>query len=833
VQTFWQDVRYGLRMLGKNPGFASVAILTLALGIGANTAIFSLMDQIMLRRLPVKSPGELVILRSPGRGDGHVWTDGDAAQSFSYPAYKGLRDCPAVSGMLARFAFDASIASRGQTERGLGELVSGNYFEVLGVQPAFGRLLTADDDRVQSGHPLVVLSHVYWTQHFGGDPGILNQTLLVNNTPLTVIGVTQKGFEGIQVGQTPQIFVPMMMKPQMTPNRNGLDDWNDAWLAILARRKSGLSWEQTEAALTAAYRPLLEQQLATVKGWDQRRRALFLEKKIVLLPGASGRRTVQTDSGPALLTLFALVALVLLIACTNVANLLLAQGASRQREFAIRTAMGASRGRMIRQLVIESLLCAAAGGVFGLFIGLWLMNILTPEVVASGVSGLSTKLNVTVLAFASGTTLVAGVVFGLIPAWRVTRSSVTQTLKDQGSTGSAAMSHVRFRKFLVAGQVAFTLLLLAGACLFTKTLWNLRTQSLGLDTTNVITFSISPALNGYDTSRSIALIDQMRERFAALPGVKAVGSSELSTLTGSDMGANITVEGGPQLPEDQEHILYDPVSPGYFSAIGVPLMAGREFNSGDTSARGKVAIVNETMAKRFFPKRDPVGSHFGFGAGDAVKPDIQIVGVIKDNKQDHVRSEMAPYIFVPYAQRDKLSGMTFYVRTQQDPLQIADELRGSVRELDPNMPVYNLKTFQRVVDEDLLAERLIAGLSASFGVLAALLAAMGIYGVLAYLVIQRTREIGIRMALGAATRQVRRLIYKEMGYMVAAGALVGLPVAYGLARVSESLLYGVRANNPGIYLVALTVIAVIAAAACYLPVRRATRVDPMVALRYE
>jgi predicted permease len=832
VHTFWQDVRYGLRMLGKNPGFTTIAILTLALGIGANTAIFSLMDQIMLRRLPVKNPDELVILRSPGRGEGHVWTDGDAAQSFSYPAYKGLRDCSVVSGMLARFAFDASIASRGQTERGLGELVSGNYFDVLGVQPAFGRLLTADDDRVQSGHPLVVLSHAYWMQHFGGDPGILNQTLLVNNTLLTVIGVAQKGFDGIQVGQTPQIFVPMMMKPQMTPNRSGLDDWNDAWLAILARRKRGLSWTQTEAALTAAYRPLLEQQLATIKSWDQKKRALFLDKKILLLPGASGRRTVQTDSGPALLTLFALVALVLLIACTNVANLLLAQGASRQREFAIRTAMGASRGRMIRQLVIESLLCAAVGGALGLFVGLWLMNILTPEVVASGVSGLSTNLDGKVLAFASGTSLLAGVLFGLIPAWRVTRSSVTQTLKDQGSTGSVAMSHVHFRKFLVAGQVAFTLLLLAGACLFTKTLWNLRSQSLGLNTTNVITFSISPALNGYDTGRSIALIDQMRERFAALPGVKAVGSSEISTLTGTDMGANITVEGGPQLPEDQEHVLYDPVSPAYFSTIGVPLVAGREFNSGDTSVRSKVAIVNEAMAKRFFPKGDPVGSRFAFGSGN-VKPDIQIVGVVKDNKQDHVRSQMAPYIFLPYAQREKLSGMTFYVRTQQDPLLIADELRDSVRGLDPNLPVYDLKTFQRVVDEDLLAERLIAGLSASFGVLAALLAAMGIYGVLAYLVIQRTREIGIRMALGAASRQVRTLIYKEMGYMVAAGALVGLPVAYGLARVSESLLYGVRANNPGIYLAALTVIAVIAAAACYLPVRRATRVDPMVALRYE
>ncbi|MDQ1408690.1 MAG: putative transport system permease protein [Acidobacteriaceae bacterium] len=831
--TFWQDVRYGLRMLGKNPGFTAVAVLTMALGIGANTAIFSLMDQILLRRLPVKNPDQLVILRSPGPGEGHIWSDGDDAQSFSYPAYKGLRDGAAVSGMLARFAFEASIASGGQTERGLGELVSGNYFEVLGVRPAFGRLFTADDDRRQGGHPLVILSHGYWMQHFGGDPGILNHTLLVNNTPLTVIGVAQEGFDGIQVGQTPNIFVPMMMKPQMTPNSNGLDDWNDGWLAILARRRADLSWTQTEAALTAAYRPLLEQQLATIKGWDQKERALFLDKKILLLPGASGRRTVQTDSGPALLTLFALVALVLLIACTNVANLLLAQGASRQREFAIRTAMGASRGRMMRQLLIESLLCAAAGGAMGLAIGLWLMNILTPEVTASGVSGLSAKLNGTVLAFAGGTTLLAGVLFGLIPAWRVTRSSVTQTLKDQGSTGSVALSHVRFRKFLVAGQVAFTLLLLAGACLFTRTLWNLRSQSLGLDTTNVITFSISPALNGYDTARSIALIDQMRERFAALPGVKAVGSSEISTLTGTDMGANITVEGGQKLHDDQVHVLFDPVSPAYFSAVGVPLVSGREFNAGDTSTRSKVAIVNETMARRFFSKRDPMGARFAFGSGDAVKPDIQIVGVVKDNKQDHVRSEMAPYIFLPYAQREKLSGMTFYVRTQRDPLLIADELRDSVRGLDPNLPVYHLKTLQRVVDEDLLAERLIAGLSASFGVLAALLAAMGIYGVLAYLVIQRTREIGIRIALGAATGQVRKLIFKEVGFMVVAGALVGLPVAYALARLSESLLYGVRANNIGIYLAALSVVAVIAAAACYIPVRRASQVDPMVALRYE
>jgi predicted permease len=325
----------------------------------------------------------------------------------------------------------------------------------------------------------------------------------------------------------------------------------------------------------------------------------------------------------------------------------------------------------------------------------------------------------------------------------------------------------------------------------------------------------------------------MRERFAALPGVMAVGSSEISSLTGTDMGANITVEGSPQLPEDQEHVLYDAISPAYFSAIGVPLVAGREFNFGDTGTRSKVAIVNETLVKRFFPKGNAVGSRFTFGSGNAVKPDIQIVGVVKDNKQDHVRSEMAPYIFLPYAQREKLSGMTFYARTQQDPLLIADELRHTVRGLDPKLPVYDLKTFQRVVDEDLLAERLIAGLSASFGILAALLAAMGIYGVFAYLVIQRTREIGIRIALGAASAQVRTLILKEVGFMVVAGALVGLPVTYALARLSESLLYGVRANNVGVYLLALSVIAVIATAAGYLPVRKATQVDPMVALRYE
>jgi predicted permease len=835
MRAIWQDIRFGARMLAKHPGFTAIAVLTLALGIGANTAIFSLVSQVLLRRLPVQNPSELVVLRSPGPMRGHVWSDGDEAQSFSYPMYKGLRDTNSIfSGMLARFAVPASIASRGQTERGSGELVSGNYFDVLGLRPAMGRLFTPDDDRVPGAQPVVILSHAYWTRRFGGDPSVLNQTLLVNNTPLTIIGIAPAGFTGIQVGQSADVFVPLMMKGQMTPERNGLEEWDNYWLAILARRKPGLSLAQAEAGINAVYRPLLQEQLAQINGWDPQKRQKFLEKKVLLVPGAKGRTTLQSDSGQPLIALFVMVALVLLIACTNVANLLLAQGAARQRELAIRAAMGASRGRMIQQLLAESLLCALAGGAAGLLIGAWLMNLLTPMVASNlSVKGLSTSLDMGVLSFAAGATLVSGVFFGLLPAWRVTRTAVAQTLKDQATTTSAGSSYVSARKMLVAGQVAFTLLLLSGAFLFTRTLWNLRKQNLGLRTENVVTFAVSPILNGYDTPRTIALIDQLRARMAAVPGVRAVGTSELGTLTGSDMGSNVTIEGSKDLAAEDSHINFDPVSPGYFSTLGVPLLSGREFNEGDGSGKSKVAVISEAMAKKYFAGRNPLGLHFAFGAGNDIKPNIEIVGVVKDVKQDHVRSADLPYIYLPYAQQPTIREMTFYTYTQQDPLLAVSALRSTVQQLDANLPIFGIKTMERVVDEDLFGERMVAALSATFGTLAALLAAMGIYGVLAYLVVQRTREIGIRMALGAETAHVRFLIVKEVGAMVLLGVAVGLPLAYGLARLSESLLFGVHASDPTVYALGLALIALIALAACYIPARRATRVDPLVALRYE
>ncbi len=835
MQTLLQDVRYGLRMLAKNPGFTLIAILTVALGIGANTAIFSILNQVMLRRLPVRHPEELVVLKSPGPKRGHVWDDGDDSEIFSYPLYKGLaKNTTVFDGVIARFPFAASIASHGQTDRAFGELVTGNYFDVLGVRPALGRVLSPGDDDVQGAHPVLVLSHAYWIRHFAGNAGVLNQTILVNNSEMTIVGVAQTRFTGIQVGQTPDIFVPMTMKGQMTPIRSGLDDWNDSFLAVLARRKPGVSVEQAQAGINVDYPGLLEQQAKSFTHASAKERQEFLSKKIVLYPGAQGRTTAQRDSGPALKALFAMVALVLLIACTNVANLLLAKAAARQREFAIRSALGATSGRMMRQLLVESLLCALGGGVLGLIFGTWAMNILAQAVVSeAGVQGITARVDGSVLAFATAATVVSALLFGLIPAWRATRAGISQMLKDQGSTTSAGRGHVRFRKFLVAGQVAFTLVLLTGGALFTRTLWNLRKQDLGLITENLITFSIAPELSGYNEAKAVALIDQLRERLSGLPGVLGVGSAQIPVLTGSDMGANITVEGRQNLDTDDRHVNFDAVSPSFFSTMRIPLVLGREFNNGDAGTSTKVAVINEAMVKEFFAKRDPIGVRFALGAGNETKPDILIVGVVKNTRENHVRAVDRPFFYLPYAQFGKLSGMSFYVRTQQDSTLLANAMRETVREADANLPVYDLKTVQRVVDADLFAERVIAGLSAAFGGLAALLAALGIYGVLAYLVVQRTREIGIRVALGAATSQVRALVFKEVGGMLIAGTVIGLPLTYGLARLSESLLYGVHAGEVPVYVASLGVICLMAFAACYVPSRRATRIDPIVALRYE
>ena len=834
METLFQDLRYGIRMLFKNPGFAAVAVLTLALGIGANTTIFSLTDQVLLRLLPVVRPKELVILRSPGPNPGHTWTDGDDSASFSYPLYKDLRGRNTVlAGLLARFPTALNVTGGGQTERANGELVSGNYFEVLGVHPALGRVLTPEDEGAPGANPVVVLSYSYWTRRFGSDPGILNKPLNVNGTPLTVVGVSHSGFTGIQIGQLPDIFVPITMKARMTPNWDGLNDLKDHWVAIIGRTRAGMTRTQSEAGLLPVYRSILETESSQM-GLSVATRGRFLQKQILLDEGSHGRRILQHDAQRPLLVLMAMVGLVLVIACANLANLQLAHGLARQREVAVRAALGAGRLRMVRQLLTESVLLALAGGATGLLVASWVLEVLLGALPGSvGAVGLVARLDIRVISFALALTGLTSILFGLIPALRATRVDLQTTLKGQGESISSSLSHVRLRKGLIVSQVALTAVLLVIAGLFTRSLENLKRLSPGVRIDHVIQFSIAPELNGYSPTQSLALLDRIRQGITPLPGVRSASAAEIPVFDNSDAGSNITVPGYAPHEEENMHVLKNGVGPDYLATMGTPLIAGREFNESDTVDAPKVAIINETMAHRFFAGRNPVGSRFAFGAGRNIPPEIEIVGLVKDSKHNNLRDEIHPFVYLPYKQDTKLGQLTFYVRTAQEPTTMMTTLRGAVERLEPNLPLYSLKTLQDQVDESIFSERLLTFLSLCFGVLAALLAAVGLYGVMTYAVTRRTREIGMRVALGATRENVAWLILHEVGRMAVVGLAAGLAVAFAVGRFIESQLFGIHASDPLVFISATVLLAAVALLAGYVPAHRATRVDPIVALRCE
>lgn len=835
METLLQDLRYALRTLIKNPGFAAIAVLTLALGLGANTAIFSLTDQILLKRLPVQKPDELVVLRADGPKSGRVTTDGDAANSFSYPMYTQLRDNNDVfAGLLARFPVSLSVSGEGQTERADGELVSGNYFDVLGVVPALGRVFTQEDDQVPGASPIVVLSHGYWARHFGGDQQILNKTLVVNGQSMTVVGVARAGFTGVQIGQTPDVFIPMMMKKQITPTWDGLKEHKDFWLAILGRLKPGLTAKQAEAAFGPAYRGILEAELPLMGKWSAETQQRFLDQKLQMTPGAQGRLILQRDAEAPLLVLLGMVGLVLLIACGNVANLLMARGAARQREIAIRMAVGAGRFRLIRQFLVESLLLSVLGSVVGLIVAAWTLGLLVASIPASvGALGLSPELDLRMLGFNLALALLTGLLFGLAPAFRATRLNLEATLREQGSSVSGSLSQVRFRKGLVVSQIVLTTVLLVGAGLFARSLSNLKQLDLGVRAEQLVTFTIAPEQNGYTPVRSIALFDQLRESLAGLPGVTSVSAAEIPVFTDSNSGSNITVEGYQPQNDEEMTVNQNYVGPDYFSTLGIPLIGGREFNNGDAANSMKAAVVNETMARRFFAGREAVGAHFAFGAGDKVHPDIQIVGVVKDSKHGSVREKSRPFVYIPYSQEKTVGRLTFYVKTQQGIGQMASTLRREVQRLDGNLPVFELKTLEQQIEESLFADTFLTSLSLSFALLAAVLAVIGLYGVMAYTVTRRTREIGIRMALGATRGSVSWLILREVVVLAAIGLIVGLPAAYALGHVTESLLYGVKVSDPIVFAGAALLLSSGTLLGGYLPARKAAATDPLKALRCE
>ncbi len=837
MNTFMQDMKYALRMLLKSPAFTVIAVLTLALGIGANTAIFSLTDQILLRNLPVPNPQELVVLRSPGPNPGRTSADiSDEAQIFSYPMYKDVRARSSVfSGLLACHGVGVNVSGGGATQSAQGELVSGNFFQTLEVQPALGRVFTADDETAPGANPVAVLSYGYWSRQFGADPSILNKTLTVNGTPLTVVGVARKGFFGVQIGAAPDIYIPITMLPQMSP-QSGLDLGmrTDHWVSVIGRLKPGMSRERAQASLQPIYVPLLQEDAKVLK-LSAPKIKIFTAKPLLLAGGARGRLVLQGDAQEPLLVLMSMVALVLLIACANLAGLLVARGEARQREVAVRLALGAGRVRLVRQLLTESLLIGIAGGVAGIALASWLLNTMVGAIPANqGIEGLASSLDWRVLWFAVALTLATSILFGLAPAMRSTRVDLQSTLKDQGSSVSEGRSNIRLRKVLIIAQVALTAVLLAGAGLFARTLANLQHASLGVNTSHLLQFSVHPDLNGATPAQTEQFAENARREIAATPGVRSVAASAVPIFANDDNGFNITPQGYPIAPDENTNVFNDYVTPDYFSTMGIPLISGREFNGADTASSQPVCIINQRLAQKYFAGRNPIGLHITRGAGhNNANPPMQIVGVVGDTKWDDARSPIIPFVFMPTAQNPHLGALTFYARTERDPSGMAATLHSIIQRLDPNLPVNGMRTLDEQISNTMFNDKLVATLSVALALLAALMAALGLYGVLAYVVARRTREIGIRMALGGQRADILRLVLGQGARLTVIGGAIGIAVALLAGQLVASLLYGVTARDPLTFVGVVLLLAIVAGAACYLPARRATKVDPMVALRYE
>ncbi|MDE3154206.1 MAG: ABC transporter permease [Acidobacteriota bacterium] len=832
MDQLWRDIRYGVRTLRRTPAFTLVVLLTLALGIGANTAIFSLTDQVLLRLLPVKQPDRLVQFAWKGPFMGRV--EGD--NRFSYPMYRDLRDHNQVlSGALADYPTSLTLSAGGTAERIDGALVSGNYFDVLGVQPAIGRLFSVSDEGAPGASPIVVLSYGYWMRRFAGNPAVLNQTIRLNDHPMTIVGVAAPAFYGLNFANPSDVFVPLTMKAAMTPTYDGLQDQRYAWLIVLGRLTPGVSTTRAEAGLNVLFRQRNEQELKEMPvAVSDRFRRDFVSKHLSLLPGGRGVSGLRRQFSTPILVLMGMVGLVLLIACANVANLLLARGAARQKEVAVRLALGAGRGTIVRQRLIESLLLACGGGALGLLLAWWSGGLLLNVLPFEGASrSLSADPDLRTMLFALAASVATALLFGLAPALQSTRPQLAPTLKDETGTLAGGTGHARFRKGLVVAQVGLSVLLLVGAGLFARSLYNLQRLNPGFEADRLIGFSLDPTLSGYTTERTIALYQQLQQDVAALPGVRSVSVSEQPILADSQWMRTTRVEGYQAKQGEDMNPDYDNVGPHYFATMGIPLVLGRTFTDRDVAGAPKVAVVNEAFARYFFGDRSPIGWHIGWGRGNTL--DIEIVGVVKDSKTVTLRDKIDRTVYTPYTQAsaDDVGQMTVYVRAAGDPLALAASLRAAVRRIDPNLPVFDMKTMTAQVSESLFAERMVAALSLIFGFLATLLAAIGLYGVMSYSVARRTREIGIRMALGAERGAVLWLVLREVAMLVLLGVALGLPVAVALSRLVQSQLFGLSAGDPLTMAGAALLLSLVAMAAGYLPARRATTIDPMLALRYE
>ena len=831
------DLRVALRGLRRAPGLVVTAVLSLALGIGANAAIFSLFDQLLVRPLPVPHPEQLVKLVAPGpRSGGSSCGDiGECEETLSYPMFRDLeRGKNGLTAVAGHTLVDASITYGDRTLPGRAALVSGGYFRALQLQPALGRLLQPSDDETLGGPSIGVLDYGYWQSQLGGDPTVLNRTIVVDGQPVTVVGVAPRGFDGTTLGVQPLVYLPLSMTPLIAHTMNGMVNFDTNrrfyWLYAFGRIPPGSDIERAQTAINAVYRPIIREVEAPMQeGLTDKEMAEFRAAKLELSPASRGQNLIERQVKTPLVLLFAVAGVVLLIACANIASLLLVRGASRGMEVAVRLSLGAGRRRVIMQLLTESMVLAALGGVAGLLVArgtLLLAQSILPEAAASAVQF---GLQWPVVLFAIGLTIATGLVFGLFPAFHSTRASLVTTIRANAGQIAGARSTLRSHATLVVGQIALSTVLLVAAGLFLKSLRNVARENVGLAVEQLATFTVAPDLNGYTPDRTRDLYRRLDAELAAIPGVTGVTSARVALLTGGGWSTGARVEGVKYEPGMDNGAMINLIGPSYFRTLGIPLVSGREFTTADREGTSRVAIVNATFVKKFGLGNDAIGRRVAIW-GDK-EPNIQIVGVVGDAKYQSVKARVRAVVYTAHLQDEKPGTLTYYVRTSGDPSAVLRQISAAVTRVDSDVPIQELKTLPQQIRENVAIDRMIGTLSAAFATLATLLAAVGLYGVLGYTVAQRTREIGVRMALGADQWKVRGLVLRQVAWMTLAGGVLGIAAALAFGRTARSLLFGLDEHDPVTVFAAAVVLAAVALGAAYLPARRASSIDPMRALR--
>jgi predicted permease len=832
IPSLLRDLRIALRSLAKAPVLTGVAVLSLALGIGANTAIFTLFDQVLLRLLPVSDPRSLVMVATRGSHTG----SNRGPNALSYPMFKDYRERNQVfDGVLCRHGATVNAGFGGETERAEAELASGNYFDVLGVGPALGRVLQPEDERAPGAEPVVVLGYDYWRNRFAGEGEVLGKSVLVNGYPMTIVGVAAAGFSGVTLGFQPDLYIPVTMKKQATPSWDDLDDRRSRWVQVFARLSQGVTREAAEASLGTLYKQIIAAEVEepyfkdVTPYWKDQ----FLKSHAVVLPGGQGYSRMREELSTPLRMLMILVGLVLLITCANVSNLLVAKATSRRKEMALRLALGASRAAIMKQLLVESLLLALAGGLLGLVCASWTTRgliLLAPTEQAR--VALSASPDARILAFTLILSALAAVGFGLLPALEAARTDLISTMKQASGT-SAAGHGARIRKTLVVVQMVVALILILGSSLFVQSLRNLNQVDPGFHATNLVRFKIDPMLGGHDVPGAKQFYQSLLERLKSLPAVESAGLAVVAIMEGNEWDSTVSVEGYRTAEGEDMNPHFNSISPGYFETLGLEIRAGRDFDDREQMGAKRSAVVNETFARKYFPEGSPVGYHFGFGDGPNVKLDIEIVGVVEDAKYEDLRDDIPRQVFVAYPQADWADEMTAYVRTSASSEATFDRIREEVRKLDPAMPIFDMNSMEDQLDRSLAVERLVALLSSAFGILATLLAFLGLYGVTAFGVTRRSAEIGLRMALGAKGTSVVGMVLKEVVILASIGVALALPLAWWLSALVQSLLYGVAPRDPVTLGLATLSLLSVALAAGAIPAFRASRVSPVSVLRYE